>query len=125
MSDLKLDQIPSHILWVELKTRISSQNLHLRSGLEETAAESIHTLFKTVRELMSGHPNAHQFQCLAEWFLNSLLRPYTARWHGWMTQDRTAGGENRQRALQFKDEWVRRQFRRELLVLQSQIGEFV
>ena len=122
MSD---SQIPAHALWVELSTRITTQRLHHRSGAEETAVESVVSLFKKTRELLTLHPGATEFQRLAEALLNHTLRPATARWHGWMTAaekaERTGEGKP---ALRFKDEWVRRQFRRELRALQPRLLGF-
>jgi hypothetical protein len=115
----------AHALWVELVTRISSQHLHLRSGLEETAAESIYGIFKTTRELMAKHPGAADFLHVAERLLNGLLRPHTARWHGWMAEDRELRDSQGKPVLRFRDEWVRRQFRRELQGLQRRIATFV
>lgn len=115
------DKAPAHALWVELSTRITTQRLHYRSGEEETAAKSVSDLFGIVRGLMAAHPDAHAFHELGLGLLNDALRPYTARWHGWMTEEkRTDGGVK----LHFKDEWVRRQFRRELRELQPRILGF-
>lgn len=114
------DQLPAHNLWVELSTRITSQPLHFRSGNEETAAESVHQLFKKTREMMANYPDAKKFHVLALKLLNNTLRPYTARWHRWMTT--TKPGPNS--ALIFKDEQVRRLFRAELIELQEKLSHY-
>src|SRR5258708_36609482 len=111
-----LDAIPAHILWVELATRIPPQPLHYRSGDEETAADSIYKLFPKVRVLMEKHPDAKVFNELGLQLLNECLRPYTARWHGWLTQQETGDGK-----LNFADELVRRMFREELRELQPRL----
>lgn len=115
---------PARTLWVELSTRITTERLHFRSGNEETAAESIHSLFGTTRELLDDHPEAEGFQELALTMLNKVLRPYTARWHGWMTEDMEKRDSKRKPILKFRDEWVRRQFRRELRELQPRLIGF-
>lgn len=106
--------LPAHALYVELSTRISTQRLHYHSGDEETAAFSLHSLFAKTRKLMEDHPEATEFHEAALVFLNEVLRPYTARWHGWMIQDRESHGPDGKPLLRFRDEWVRRKFREEL-----------
>jgi len=117
-SPYQASAVPSHALYVELATRISTQALHYRSGNEETAAESLHSLFATTRKLMVDHPKAVQFNEAALVLLNDILRPYTARWHGWMCEDRKSSGSDGKPTLRFRDEWVRRKFREELQELQ-------
>lgn len=108
---------PAHLLRIELATRITTQRLHYRSGEEETAAESVHMLFPKVRELMSNYPDAKIFCKIGLRLLDQVLRPYTARWHGWMTESgESAGGTPR-----FRDERVRRMFRVELRELQARL----
>src|SRR5271166_713260 len=106
-----LDAAPSHVLWVELSTRITTQPLHYRSGHEEAAAKSVYELFKLTRELMEKNPGANVFCQIGLKLLNDVLRPYTARWHGWMTGSEDEGNKE---ATRFRDENVRRKFRFEL-----------
>jgi hypothetical protein len=115
---------PAHALFVELATRIATQRLHYRSGDEETAATSISSLFKTTRELMTKHPKAREFHRVALALLNDTVRPYTARWHGWMTQDGDKVDKEGKPILKLRDEWVRRKFREELRELQPRLVEF-
>lgn len=110
--------VPAHALYVELVTRISTQRLHYRSGNEETAVASLHSFFATTRKLMKEHPEAFEFQHAARVFLNDILRPYTARWHGWLTEDRENLGHDGKPLVRFRDEWLRRKFREELGELQ-------
>jgi hypothetical protein len=118
------DKAPSYALWVELCTRIATRRLHYRAGEEETAAESIHKLFAKTRTVMEQHQEAEEFQKLALKLLNDTLRPYTSRWHGWMTADKELRDANGRPVLKFLDEWVRRQFRRELQELQPRLIGF-
>lgn len=118
------NRIAAQALWVELSTRITTQRLHFRSGEEETAAQSVFDIFARTRELMEKHPDAKAFEKLALALLNDTLRPYTARWHGWMTEDEKARDANGKTVLKFRDEWVRRQFRRELSELQPRLIGF-
>src|SRR5262245_58909314 len=90
------DANPARELEVQLKTRITTQSLHYRSGSEETAATSCFKIFDTVRDLLIKHGTAHAFDYAATFLLNSVLRPYTARWHGSMVEGR------------FKNEFARR-----------------
>jgi hypothetical protein len=109
------DTTAAHILWVEIATRITTKPLHYRSGDEETAAESIYSLFSKGRELMEKHPDAKVFSEIALKLLNEGLRPYTARWHRWITEGNEEKGVSRRR---FKDELTRRRFRTELQEVQ-------
>src|SRR4051794_15059668 len=93
------DAEPARLLQIELTTRITTQRLHYRSGDEDTAADSVYQLFAKTRALLAKHWQAKAFAEVAEFLLNTMLRPYTARWHRWMTDGRLA------------DERSRRQFR--------------
>jgi hypothetical protein len=118
------NQIPSHTLWVELTTRITTQPLHYRSGAEATAAESVHQLFTKTRELMEKHPEAKQFNELSLKLLNTTLRPYSARWHGWMTKSKPVPGIPGKSIPVFENEQTLRLFRSELLKLQEDIYHY-
>ncbi len=115
------DDASAHTLWVELTTRITTQRLHNRSGDEETAAANVSSLFKKTCELLGEHPDAKAFETFALKLLNDTLGPYTARWHGWMTADKELRDGDGKPVLKFKDEWYRRQFRRELRELQPRL----
>lgn len=115
------DAAPAHALWVQLASRLTTQPLHYRSGEEETAVASLVSLFDTVRALLEQHPDAAQFRSLALGLLNDLLRPRTARWHGWLTADADRPGADGRPAVRFRDEQVRRQFRQELQELQPSL----
>ncbi len=103
---------PARQLLIELRTRIATQELHYRAGDEETAAESLHKLFPRTRELLAKYWEAHAFEIAAEFLLNRILRPNTARWHRRMVDGA------------FQDERTRRLFRYELQQLQPKLREF-
>jgi len=117
------DVAPALALWIQLATRISTQPLHYRSGEEEAAAQSIHCLFQKVRDLLEQHPDAAAFRQLSLDLLNRTLRAYTARWHGWMTEDKERKDPDGKPVLKFRDEQVRRLFRQELERLRSELVE--
>ncbi|MEQ1935402.1 MAG: hypothetical protein ABL962_16205 [Fimbriimonadaceae bacterium] len=118
------DKKPAHNLWIELTTRIATQRLPFRSGDEESAVSSIHNLFPAARKLMTENPDAREFIALADRMLNDVIRPYTARWHQWLTTSATERNAEGKPALKFIDEWVRKQFRRELRELQPKLLGF-
>lgn len=115
------DTVPAYSLWAELATRITTQQLHYRTGDEETAARSTFKLFGKTRDLLEAHPAAAAFRPLALTLLNVVLRPYTTRWHGWMVEDEAHRDADGQAALVFRDELVRRRFRAELRELQEEL----
>lgn len=106
------DAEPARQLQIELQTRITTQPLHYRSGDEDTAASSVFQLFGKTRDLLARHTRAAAFEVVGLFLLNDMLRPYTARWHRWMTDGRLA------------DERSRRQFRWELKQLQPRLRGF-
>lgn len=121
----KLNEVPAHTLWVELTTRITTQPLHYRSGDENRAAKSVYELFATTRELMKSHPEAKDFNTLALDMLNRTIRPYTARWHGWLTNHKPVPGMPGVTMPVFNDGQVLRTFRTELTQLQEQLRYYV
>ena len=114
---------PAHALWVQLATRIATQPLHYRSGEEERAAWSLFLLFEKTRQLLEAHREAAEFRTVAVSLLNDTLRPYTARWHGWMTEDKERLSAEGKPLDRFRDERVRRQFRKELKELRGKLCE--
>ncbi|MEO6036464.1 MAG: hypothetical protein ABIQ35_14525, partial [Verrucomicrobiota bacterium] len=103
------DREPATQVRVELATRITTQHIHYRSGNEEAAAESVAKLFPIVRELLVVHWQAKAFEWVALRLLNETIRPYTARWHGWIVEKN------------FSSEQTRRVFRSELQNLQKEL----
>lgn len=124
-SPISPDIAPAQALWVELVTRITTQPLHYRSGEEETASESVASLFKTVRELLEKHADARFFCEVALIMINRVIRPYTARWHGWMTEEKREFGSMDKPKSHFRDEQVRRTFRSELQQLRAKLEPYL
>lgn len=112
MSSLQLSMAPAHKTFVELTTRVSSQDLHFRSGREESAVESVVEVFKATRTLMKDSVGADEFLQLADAML-ATIRPYTARWHALIGADK-----------QFVSPAARQQFRRQLRELQPMLQQF-
>lgn len=118
------DVAPAYALWVELATRVTSQTLHYRNGDEEMAARSVTAVFSKARALLEQHVEAARFRTEALALLNLVLRPYTARWHGWMTEDKSRCDDHGRPALVFRDEMTRRMFRAELRQLQRELKPY-
>ena len=69
-------------LYVELLTRITTQDLAPQEGDEKTALQSVHALFPLTREILRRHGSgAGEFAKLAIPVLNQIIRPFTAKWH--------------------------------------------
>lgn len=69
-------------MYIELLTRITTQNLIGEDGDEKTALESIFSLFPTSREIIKSHGReCIEFTKLAIVVLNQIIRPFTAKWH--------------------------------------------
>ena len=69
-------------LYVELLTRITTQNLKPGDGDEATALSSVHALFALTRDTLKRHGSgAGEFAKLAIPVLNQIIRPFTAKWH--------------------------------------------
>jgi len=76
------DEVAAWEMYVELITRITTQNLHDDSGDEITALGSIYSLFATTRDILKIHGrNAQAFTKIAIIVLNQVVRPFTAKWH--------------------------------------------
>ena len=76
------DQAAAWELYVEMLTRIVSQPLPASAGDEQTALESVHSLFATTREILRRRGKGTvQFSKVAIPVLNQVVRPFTAKWH--------------------------------------------
>jgi hypothetical protein len=70
-------------MYVELNTRVATQNLDACSGIDVSALSSLHSIFETTREILKKYgPETFEFSKLAFVILNDVLRPFTSKWHG-------------------------------------------
>jgi hypothetical protein len=100
-------------LYIELLTRVTTQYLSPDHGDEQTALESVHSLFPLTREILKRHgSSAGEFAKLAIPVLNQVVRPFTAKWH----RLSLAGA--------FKDQARCAEFRAELLELQKVLRNY-
>lgn len=76
------DKCAAWELYIELLTRIATQELPIEHGDEATALESIHKLFGLTREVIKKHGrHCITFTRIAIIVLNQKIRPFTAKWH--------------------------------------------
>jgi len=69
-------------LYIELLTRVTTQNLATSHGDEETALNSVYSLFPTTRQIIkSNGKDCLEFTKIAVVILNQKVRPFTAKWH--------------------------------------------
>lgn len=69
-------------LFVELATRITTQELDDTGGIEKAALDSIYNFFTTARKtLVDNGRMAEDFSVLTVYTLNRVLRPFLASWH--------------------------------------------
>ena len=94
-------------------TRIVTQPLPSEAGDEQTALESVYSLFSTTREILRRRGRRTlQFSKVAIPVLNQVVRPFTAKWHK----------ENLADA--FREERKRKKFRQELENLQEDLRNY-
>lgn len=99
-------------MYTQLRTRIATQELPLRDGVEASALKSLVDLFSLARDAMTGQPQALLVSSLLVHCLNSRIRPLTARWHAKMDAGDLANLDERFR------------FRSELTELQTVLRAF-
>lgn len=76
------DRSAAWSMYVELLTRITTQQLSDEDGDEESALNSIYSLFALTREIMRAEGrDCIEFSKLAIVILNQCVRPFTAKWH--------------------------------------------
>lgn len=76
------DKAAAWDLYVELLTRITTQNLNENHGDETTALNSIFAIFSITRDVMKNNGrNCIEFTKIAIIVLNQVVRPFTAKWH--------------------------------------------
>lgn len=76
------DQDAAWELYIEMLTRIVTQPLPSEDGDEQTALDSVYSLFPTTREILRRRGRGTiQFSKVAIPVLNQVVRPFTAEWH--------------------------------------------
>ena len=74
--------MPPWALYIELLTRITTQPLPTEHGDEETALDSVYSLFEITRAVIKEHGrDCINFTKIAIVVLNQVVRPFTAKWH--------------------------------------------
>ena len=69
-------------LYIELLTRVTTQELDDGDGDELSALSSIHKIFDLTREIIKKNKrDCMEFTKIAIIVLNQLIRPFTAKWH--------------------------------------------
>ena len=114
--ELSFEQADREAAWemyIEMLTRIVTQPLPAAAGDEQTALDSVYSLFATSREILRRRgPDAAEFSKVAIPVLNQVVRPFTAKWH-----KESLGGA-------FQHEGKRREFREELASLQEELRNY-
>ena len=107
------DRAAAWELYVEMLTRIVTQPLPSATGDEETALESVHSLFPTTREILRRRGRGTiEFSKVAIPILNQVVRPFAAKWH----RESLSGA--------FCDTTKRKEFREELELLQADLRKY-
>ncbi|MDM8548777.1 hypothetical protein QUF72_01815 [Desulfobacterales bacterium HSG2] len=69
-------------LYVELLTRVTTRELDTGEGDEETALQSIYSIFGTTRNVIKHYGrDCLEFTKIAVLILNQVINPFTAKWH--------------------------------------------
>jgi hypothetical protein len=106
------DKIAAAKLHGQLLSRIATQRLGYLDGVEQTALESIYTLFPECRRIVDENAPCRHFEVIAWHVLNTHVRPFTAKWHF----------ESKRRTLESLD--ATDEFRSELVALQPLLQRF-
>ena len=94
-------------LYVEMLTRIVTQPLPASAGDEQTALESVYSLFPTTREILRRRGrDTVQFSKVAIPVLNQVVRPFSAKWH---RESLTGAFGNMKRRKKFREQLERLQ----------------
>ncbi|MCW8932061.1 MAG: hypothetical protein OQL19_17735 [Gammaproteobacteria bacterium] len=89
-------------LYIELLTRITTQQLHEAHGDEQTALSSIYSIFGITRDVMKNNGrHCIEFTKIAVVVLNQVVRPFTAKWHRLATK---GCFDNPDKCLEFRAE---------------------
>ena len=100
-------------MYIELMTRVTTQELDADSGDEKTALESIHKVFDISRQILKEKGRkAPNFTKIAVIVMNQIMRPFLSKWHRKML------------AGEFDDNKICGEFRSELKVLRIQLVNY-
>jgi hypothetical protein len=100
-------------LYIELLTRITTQELKFEHGDEMTALLSVHKIFEITRDVIKTKGrHSINFTKIAIVVLNQVIRPFTSKWHKLSLQDA------------FNDKTQCEQFRQELGELQGILRKY-
>lgn len=100
-------------LYIELLTRVTTQNLSPDHGDEKTALDSVYAIFPLTREILRRRGSGcGEFAKVAIPVLNQLIRPFTTKWHRL-----SIGGE-------FKEKSKCDEFRNDLAALQPYLRAY-
>lgn len=100
-------------LYVEMLTRVVTQPLPYNVGDDQTALDSVYSLFPVTREILRARGRSTvEFSKIAIPVLNQVVRPFTAKWH----RESLAGA--------FEDDEKCWEFRRELAGLQEDLRNY-
>ena len=76
------DQDAAWELYIELLTRVTTQDLADDCGDEEQALASIYKIFDLTREIIKKYKrDCMEFTKISVVILNQILRPFTSKWH--------------------------------------------
>ena len=107
------DQDAAWELYIEMLTRIVTQPLPSEAGDEQTALDSVYSLFPTTREILRRRGRGTiQLSKIAIPVLNQVVRPFTAKWH------------KESLASAFREESNRKEFPEELETLQEDLRNY-
>ena len=104
-------------LYIELLTRITTQELPDDSGDEKSALDSIHKIFGLTRRIIKKNKrNCMEFSKIAIVMLNQVIRPFTAKWH-----KKSLNGFNEEDKTAFRDEL--KELQKKLRIYTQMLGE--
>ena len=87
-------------LYIEMLTRVATQDLAAIHGDEKSALESVYSLFPTTRAIIKDTGrDCIEFTKIAVVVLNQKIRPFTAKWH---KESLTGAFDDARRCKQFR-----------------------
>lgn len=75
-------------LYVELVTRVTTQELDYNEGEELAALRSFYEVFMLTRDILKKYGRkGQQFSLISIFVLNHILRPFMTKWHPVLNED--------------------------------------